>query len=109
MQWVDGRKHSLPSAAQGTFAQMESFLTDEYRGFTFAGEAFDVEVSGLNTEHFPFTGLPTFVAVDDRLFRGVVGLLRMGHCKAEKTKNISTQTRRVFLLYKLCVFRHFTS
>lgn len=45
----------------------------------FAGEAFDVEVSGLNTEHFTFTRLPTLVAVDDRLFRGVVGLLRMGH------------------------------
>lgn len=71
---------------QGTFAQMESFLTDEYEGFTFAGEAFDVEVSGLNTKHFTFTRLPAFVAVDDWLFRGVVGLLRMGHCKANKQK-----------------------
>lgn len=60
--------------------QIDSFLT-EYQGLTFAGEAFDVKVSGLNTEYFTFTWLPTFMAVDDWLFRGVVRLLRMGHCK----------------------------
>lgn len=45
----------------------------------FAGEAFDVKVSGLNTEYFTFTWLPTFMAVDDPFFGGVVRLLRMGH------------------------------
>lgn len=45
----------------------------------FAGEAFDVKVSGLNTEYFTFTWLSTFMAVDDWLFRWVVRLLRMGH------------------------------
>lgn len=96
-------KHNLPSVVQGAFARMDSFLTDEYQGFTFAGEAFDVEVSGLNTEHFTFTRLPTFVAVDDRLFRGVVGLLRMGHCKTSKQKIFQPEQKEYFLQYKtLC-------
>lgn len=82
---------------------MEPFLTDEYPGFTFAGEAFDVEVSGLNSEHFTFTGLPTFVAVDDWLLRGVVGLLRMGHCKENKPKILQPK-QKVFFPIQNSVF-----
>jgi len=84
LQLADCRQCDHSPLLQGTFAQINSFLTDEYQGLTFAGEAFDVKVSGLNTEYFTFTWLPTLVAVDDRLFRGVVRLLRMGHCKTKK-------------------------
>lgn len=38
-----------------------------------------MKVSGLNTEYFTFTWLSTLMAVDDWLFRWVMGLLRMGH------------------------------
>lgn len=81
--------------AQGIIAQMDSFLADEHQGLTFASEAFDVKVSGLNTKYFPFTWLPTFMAVDDRLFRGVVRLLRMGHCKTREY-NINPNKKDVF-------------
>lgn len=46
---------------------------------TFAGEAFDVEMLGLDPEHFPLAGVPAFVAVNDGLLGGVLGVLRVGH------------------------------
>lgn len=33
----------------------------------FAGKTFDVEMSGLDPEHFALARLPTFMAVNDRL------------------------------------------
>lgn len=47
----------------------------------FAGEALDVKVLGLDTEHFAFTWLLTFMAVDDRLLSGGVRFLGMGHSR----------------------------
>lgn len=38
-----------------------------WRYCTFAGEAFDVEMLGLDPKHFAFAWLPTFMAVNDRL------------------------------------------
>lgn len=46
---------------------------------TFAGETFDVEMPGLDPKHLALARLPTFMAVDDRLLGGVVGVLRVGH------------------------------
>lgn len=52
-----------------------------WRYRTFAGEAFDMEMLGLDPKHFALAWLPTFMAVNDRLLCGVVRVLRMGHWK----------------------------
>lgn len=44
----------------------------------FAGETFDVEMFGLDPKYFPLAWLPTFMAVNDRLLRWVVRVLRVG-------------------------------
>lgn len=63
------------------FARNDPFTTNRCEYFTFAGETLDVKVSGLDTKHFAFTWLPTFMAMDNWLLSRVVRLLRMCHCK----------------------------
>lgn len=45
----------------------------------FAGETFYVEMFGLDPKHFTLAWLPTFMAVNDRLLRWVVRVLRVRH------------------------------
>lgn len=40
---------------------------------------------GLDPKYFPLAWLPTFMAVNDRLLRWVVRVLRVGHWKKKKT------------------------
>lgn len=106
---ADHRKCDISPLVQGTFAQTDSFLTAGYQGLTFAGEAFDVKVPGLNTKHFTFTRLPTFVAVDDGLFGGVVRLLGMGHCKTTTDDVKLRQKTNIFSCTYICVLRRISS
>lgn len=39
---------------------------------------------GLHPKHFALAWLPTFMAVNDRLLRRVVRVLRVGHWKKQK-------------------------
>lgn len=49
---------------------------------TFTGEALEVEVLVLHSQHLALTWLPTLVALDQGLLgRVVVCVLRMSHCK----------------------------
>lgn len=49
---------------------------------TFTGEALEVEVLVLHSEHLTLAWLPTLVTLNQRLLcGGVVCVLRMSHCK----------------------------
>lgn len=53
-------------------------------GLTFAGEALDVEMLALHTQHLTLAWFPAFVTLDDQFLWGPVGFLRMGHCGREQ-------------------------
>lgn len=57
----------------------------EARSPTLTGEASDVEVVVVDTDHFPFAGVSTAVALDDiRAAPGTVRTLLVRNCKEKQ-------------------------
>lgn len=44
---------------------------------------------GLDAQHLPFAGLPTFMAADDGLLCRLAGVLRMGNWKKKKIEAVT--------------------